>query len=185
MARGASQKFSEFAPLVAYLLRDPPHTVVEIGSDRGGSFYAWCQIADPDGLLISVDLPGGEFGVFSEDVIDVMRSYATGRQRVETIVGSSHDPATLARLRGILGERPIDLLFIDGDHSYSGVRADFEQYAPLARRVVLHDILPHPRRPDCQVDRYWREIRADHRVVEFIDPADPDWGGLGLVATSL
>lgn len=58
MARGASQKFSEFAPLLAYLLRDPPRTLVEIGSDKGGSFYAWCQIARPDALLISVDLPG-------------------------------------------------------------------------------------------------------------------------------
>jgi cephalosporin hydroxylase len=181
MERGAAQKFSEFAPLLAYLLRDPPRTVVEIGSDKGGSFYAWCQIATSDALLISVDLPGGPFGAFSEDVIEVLGSYGRDQQLVVSIVGDSRDPATLARVNQLLKGRPIDLLFIDGDHSYVGVRNDFERYAAFAKRVVLHDIVPHPRQPECQVDRYWREIRAGRSIIEFIDPEDDQWGGLGLV----
>src|SRR5918912_776240 len=60
--RGALQKLRELAPLVALLRRRAPRVVVEIGTARGGTFYAWCQVAGPDALLVSIDLPGGPFG---------------------------------------------------------------------------------------------------------------------------
>ena len=57
------------------------------------------------------------------------------------IVGNSHDPKTLAALKARLAGRPIDLLFIDGDHTYDSVRRDYELYGPLAKYLVaLHDI---------------------------------------------
>ncbi len=33
-------------------------------------------------------------------------------------------------------EGPYDVIVIDGDHSYDGVKADFERYAEMVARVV-------------------------------------------------
>jgi predicted O-methyltransferase YrrM len=104
--------------------------------------------------------------------------------------GSSRTPATVAAVRAALAGRPIDLLFIDGDHAYAGVRADFELYAPLVRPgglIAFHDIVPDYRtrygretgRYAGDVPRFWREVR--HRfadVREFV--ADPEQDGLGI-----
>lgn len=51
----------------------------------------------------------------------------------------------------------MDFLFIDGDHAYEGVKADFEMYSPLVRKgglVALHDICVHPPEMDCHVDKF-------------------------------
>jgi predicted O-methyltransferase YrrM len=182
----AEQKIREFAPFLAYASRKPPATVVEIGSSLGGTFYAWCRIADPDALIVGIDLPGGAFGEFGRETVERMNHYRVHDQRVEPIVGDSHDPDSRAKLEDMLDGRRIDLLFIDGDHSYEGVKQDFEMYAPLASLVALHDVLPHPNVSGCDVDRYWSELKSRHRCVEFLDPEDNrfgsgQWGGIGVV----
>ena len=57
----------------------------------------------------------------------------------------SHDRATLERVRTFFADRPVDVLFIDGDHTYAGIRSDYEMYGPLVRDggiVAFHDIVP-------------------------------------------
>jgi predicted O-methyltransferase YrrM len=91
-----------------------------------------------------------------------------------------------------LDGNPLDVLFIDGDHSYEGVRADFEQYAPLVRPggiVALHDINPDfSTRSDLatpsisgDVPRYWSELKKEHRTEELIANPDQDGFGIGIV----
>ena len=78
------------------------------------------------------------------------------------IVGRSQDPAVREKLLTMLHGREIDLLFIDGDHTYQAVRTDYESYGPLTRHIVaLHDIshLYSPAIPE-ETMRLWREIEA-------------------------
>lgn len=73
----------------------------------------------------------------------------SGQYSEPTIKGDSADPSTRAELifevakwrDDDLSIQPIDILFIDGDHSYEAVKRDYEIYAPLTRHIVaFHDI---------------------------------------------
>ena len=187
LARGAVQKRSEFAPFLATVLKRRPKTVVEIGRAAGGSLWALCRAAASDATIVSVDLPNGPFGGTEASADDVSRldGYAQPRQSLYLIEANSHDPETVSRVRDLAPR--IDLLFIDGDHSYEGVRADFEAYAPLVPEgglVALHDIAPGPTEAVGGVPRFWQELCAkDVKSVEIIADSGCQLGyGIGLIA---
>lgn len=72
------------------------------------------------------------------------------------IIGDSHKRSTKLDLEFYLKGRPIDLLFIDGDHSYEAVKQDYEMYGPLTRHVIaLHDI---DATVNSEVKKFWQEI---------------------------
>jgi predicted O-methyltransferase YrrM len=188
--RGAKQKLREFGSLVRLVRKRCPRVVVEIGTMHGGTLWAWCQSASSDALLVSIDLPGGAFGGgYSDAEAERLAGYRRPGQTLELIRADSHDPATVAQLRALLGSRTIDLLFIDADHSYEGVARDYEMYAPLVRPgglIAFHDVLPC-RPEDGEVSRFWHEVRARYRYCEFTDPHDlswrGQWGGIGVLFT--
>jgi cephalosporin hydroxylase len=167
----AQQQAHELAGLLA-LVR-PGDVVVEIGCDAGGVLWAFGQVGA--GRVIGVDLP--------------QAGYSTGRpldaHDAEMIVGDSHDKATHRKLEDLLDGQPVDLLFIDADHTYKGIKRDVELYRPLVRPgglLALHDICHHELFPDVRVDRLWWELQAKHpgRTRELIYRMRP-WGtGMGI-----
>jgi predicted O-methyltransferase YrrM len=187
--KGAIQKISEFSPLISFLKRRKLNTIVEIGTARGGTFYAWCKIAEPDAMIVSIDLPGGPFGGgYSVKDIKRFRKYKRKNQRLYFLRKDSQNRATKEELMKILKDRKIDFLFIDGDHRFSGIRKDWRLYSPLVKSnglIVFHDILPHPKIPKCKVDKLWNEIKINYRHREFIDIHDDrgwgQWGGIGVI----
>lgn len=191
IANGAAQKPSELRGLLWWMSGRPqPRTVLEIGTLRGGTLAVWCQIAAPDALIVSVDLPCGKWGGgYADADVERLQALAQPGQTLELIRGDSHDPKVFNRVYELLEGRSVDLLFIDGDHSYGGVKADWHDYAPYVADgglVVLHDVLPHPDVPGCDVDRLWEELKSSHTTIEFADPSDrhPEWGqwgGIGAV----
>lgn len=184
------QERSEILALLRLLDENPPRTVLEIGTAGGGTLFLLTRSARRDATLISVDLPRGMFGGgYPLSRVPLYRSFALPTQSLHLLRGDSHDAATRERVVTILAGRPLDLLFIDGDHTYEGVRQDFEIYAPLVRDgglIVLHDIVPGapgigrwaPGHRVGHVPRFWQEIRARHETIELVK----DWnqGGLGL-----
>jgi predicted O-methyltransferase YrrM len=188
--RGALQKKGELRPFISFLRGQELRTVVEIGTYRGGTLWLWCQLAKANAKIVSIDLPGGAFGGgYDKAEAEGLRKFARPGQELRLLAADSHDPRTLQQVKEILGSAPIDMLFIDGDHTYEGVRRDYEMYAPLVRRggvVAFHDVLPHTDAADCEVDVYWNELKGHvPRHFEFTEAAasagQPQWGGIGAI----
>jgi predicted O-methyltransferase YrrM len=189
IALGAVQKASELAPLLSLLCRYELKAVLEVGTLRGGTLAAWCALAAADAVIVSVDLPGGSFGGgYTEQEASGLRAFAGDGQQLHLLRADSHEPATRDRVVEALGGRPVDFLHIDGDHTYDGVRADYEMYVPLLAPggvVALHDILFHPAVPEVEVHRLWAEAGGDWRRIELVDAGDDrgwgQWGGFGVL----
>ena len=56
-------------------------------------------------------------------------------------------------------------MFIDGDHSYRGVKQDWEMYGHLGKQVIFHDIKIGN---GLGVSQLWNEIEGDKE--EYIAP---------------
>jgi predicted O-methyltransferase YrrM len=162
-----------------------PENALEIGTWSGGTLFMTCRVADSGATIISVDLPGGRFGRgYLWPRKFVYRSFAKKNQALHLLREDSHDVKTRDQVRSLLRDRRLDFLFIDGDHTYDGVRADFEMYAPLVRRggiVAFHDIAKHPPQLECEVDRFWNEIKHNYRHLEIIKDPSQGWAGIGVL----
>jgi len=120
-----------------------PEVVVEIGSARGRSTCALALACRQNGR-------GKVYAIDPHNVNDWTES-GTGGQTLPFLRERLHDYELEDWCEIIRGEskdasqkwcRPIDLLFIDGDHTLEGVRQDFEQFSPWLRAnglVVFHD----------------------------------------------
>ena len=76
------------------------------------------------------------------------------------------------------------LLFIDGDHRYEGVKTDFATYAALVRKrgfVALHDIVPGEEKYVGGVPDFWREVKQGRHVHEFVESWEQGGYGIGLL----
>ena len=170
-----------------------PRRMLEIGTANGGSLFLFAQMCAPAAHVISVDLPKGEFGGgYPAWKIPLYKAFARSSQSLDLIRADSHSPATLERVRALLGDEPLDFLFIDGDHEYAGVKQDFDTFGPLVRAgglVGFHDIaFPAPGLPVDErnfsggdVPRYWREIRTLYPSREFVDETAGGFFGIGLI----
>ena len=149
-----------------------PKLIVEIGSDEGGTLWAWQQLGC---RVIGVTLADGPFGSAPRVKVN--------SHGCEMVYGDSHDAATVERLQDVVAGDRVDVLFIDGDHTLQGVKSDFECFSSLVRPggvVAFHDICDHPHHPTVQVKAFWDTLDWNGQREEIV--ADPvDWGGIGVL----
>lgn len=86
------------------------------------------------------------------------------------ILGDSATRLALKKLKSLLDGREVDLLFIDGNHTYEGVRSDYEMYGPLTKHLIaFHDVHSEIRERALGVTEFWNEmvIENQHNTVVF------------------
>lgn len=171
----------EFASIARTL---KPKALLEIGTRKGGTFFVLCRMADPEAQVISLDLPGGRFGggyrIFQ---VPVLRRMKKSGQKMHLIRMDSHTGAAKEQVEKALQGKTLDLLFIDGDHTYAGVKQDFEMYSPLVAPggiIVFHDILPTTA-PGIEVAQFWEEIKIRYRHREIIEDRNQGRAGIGVL----
>lgn len=177
---GMVQIETEVMQLAAFLAALKPHHVMEIGTDRGGLFYILTQLAS--GKKVSLDLPGGPWGSIPfEKIAERDNMIRDCNDDVVLIRSDSHSEHSVKAVSQCL-DAPLDFLFIDGDHSLTGVTDDYLRYSPFVRTggwIGFHDIndtAPH-RDSGVFVAPLWNRLRGEK--IEF--NACDSWAGIGLV----
>lgn len=175
---------SEFIQLLEHYYALKPTRVMEIGTANGGTLFSHCKLAADNATIISVDLPGGKFGGGYPDwKIPIYEDFAKSNQNLHLIRASSYDPSTLEMVKGILKGDLLDYIFIDGDHTYDGVKKDFDMYLPLVKpggSIIFHDIAWH-KNSTCQVDKFWQDTKSGYKNHEFIQDKESGKFGIGIL----
>jgi predicted O-methyltransferase YrrM len=180
-----TQVKEEFVELLKIFQELNPKYILEIGTASGGSLFCFCKLAKDDATIISIDLPEGPFGGgYPEWKIPIYQAFAKENQKLYLLRKDSHKEETLEEVKKILNENQLDFLFIDGDHSYEGVKKDFEMYSPLVKKegiIAFHDINPGPPQNVGGVPEFWKEIKEKYKFQEFVKNISQLSFGIGVI----
>jgi len=184
----SAQIFSEFLEFYYYCLdMSSRRNFMEIGTKGGFSFSMLAFLFD--NKKISVDLPSGPFGGPDyNSMVERNNQLQSKFGNVYGILGNSQHQKTLDEVTDVLDGEKLDLLFIDGDHTYEGVKSDYEMYNHLVNSggyIAFHDVIYAPRwqgEAKCDVYKFWEELRGNKITIShFQKNHSLRWGGIGLL----
>ncbi len=160
----------EHIPFIFYLIPTlKPRLIVELGTHSGNSFFAICQAIKENGLqtkCYAVDTWLGDkhTGYYYEDVYTSVAKHQQENYPDNTVLLRM----TFNEALTLFENKRIDLLHIDGLHTYEGVKQDFENWLPkLSEKaiVLFHDT--RIKMKDFGVWRFWDEVSKKYPSFEF------------------
>lgn len=111
----------------------PGGLIVEIGSLYGGT-TAVLGLANPDAKIVSID----DYSWHPADDVPTSKKLLLANMKkvgVANVTAREGD----SREIGKTWKRKIDLLWIDGGHSYEYVHSDLVKFGPHAQVIAVHD----------------------------------------------
>jgi glycosyltransferase involved in cell wall biosynthesis len=166
--RVVPSSWMEHVPFAMFLIDVlKPRLFVELGTALGVSYCAFCQAVKEQGLntrCYAVDTWEGDSqtGLYSSDALEALHKHHDPLYgSFSTLIQGTFDDALTHFENGT-----IDLLHIDGFHTYDAVRNDFENWLPKMSEegvILFHDI--NVREGDFGVWQLWEELKQ--RYVHF------------------
>jgi hypothetical protein len=146
-----------------------PRKVVELGAYNGMSYFAFCQSMienNISGLCYAVDTWGGDdhTGEYDDSIFDDVRHHARENYRgISYLLRMLFNEAA-----GHFEDESIDLLHIDGLHTYEAVQEDFNTWYSKVTPggiILFHDI--EARQSDFGVWKFWSELESQYETFAF------------------
>ena len=149
-------------------------TYLEIGVHNGASM-AYTISNNSNMKCIGVDLFENTISRYSHDSLQYNRTSdnilnINKSNRISLVKGNSFLEETIQKVDSILNEDQVDLLFIDGDHSYKGISNDFNNYKKFVKAgglIVIDDF--NSKYPD--IIKFCNELESDEfeRIGVFME----------------
>jgi hypothetical protein len=167
-----------FAMVLTKLME--PRVIVELGTHTGNSFCSFCQAVDENQFetqCFAVDTWEGDAhaGFYDDSIFAELSTYVEDRYgKFAKLHRTTFDEA-----QSLFEDGTIDILHIDGLHTYEAVRHDFEFWKPkLSKRsvVLFHDTSVYDR--GFGVYKLWKELSNIYPAFEFTHSH-----GLGVLLT--
>lgn len=148
-----------------------PKVIVELGSHRGHSTFSFAQSVKDNKIettIYAIDSWEGDkhAGAYSNDVFDSFNNVSKKYYNEIPIIPYKmyFDEAVDS-----FEDNSIDVLHIDGLHTYEAVKNDFESWFPKVKQktgiILLHDI--SEKRSDFGVYKLWNKLKTKYSVIEF------------------
>jgi cephalosporin hydroxylase len=178
----------EIAGLLRMVQKRQPSYLCEIGAAGGGTLALFSAVAHPRARILSIDIH------YPEEKRAAYANLLQDEQQLACVEGDSHGEHVTALAKEWLNGHRMGLLFIDGDHSYEGVKADYDLYGPMVASdgmIAFHDIVRDYKTRygintesfAAGVPRFWKEIsRSDGTKLEFVEHPWQDGYGIGVIA---